>query len=93
MTILTMALVDPAAHVVLSAAASSFELTLRADPEGFAPDPLGLASSPAMTAMTAVFSRVTATAVTERTPGEMGILGMLLDMEYVQVHVRTYTAE
>jgi hypothetical protein len=74
MTILTMALVNPAGHAVLSAAASSFEFTVRADSEGFAPDPSGLASSPTMTAMTAVFSRVTATAVIERTPGERGIL-------------------
>jgi len=43
--------------------------------------------------MTAVFSRVTATAVIERTPGERGILEMLLYMGYVPVHVRTYTAE
>jgi len=46
-----------------------------------------------MTAMTAVFSRVTATAVNEKKPGEMGILQMLLNMEYVPVHVRTYTAD
>jgi len=60
---------------------------------GEAVSPSGSASSPTMTAMTAVFSRVTATAVNERTTGAIGILEMLLDMEYVPVHVRTYTAE
>jgi hypothetical protein len=88
-----MAPVNPAGHVVLSAAASSFEFTLRADSEGFAPDPSGLASSPTMTAMTAIFSRVTATAVNKRMTGEMGILQMLLYMGHVPVYVRTYTAE
>jgi hypothetical protein len=44
-----------------------------------------------MTAMTAVFSRVTATAVNERGPGTVRIQRVLLYMEYVPVQVHIYS--
>jgi len=46
-----------------------------------------------MTAMTAVFSRMTATAVNETVPGAVRILKMLLYMGYIPVQVHICTAE
>jgi len=45
--------------------------------------PSGRISIPTMTAMTAVFSRMTATAVNETVPGAVRVLKVLLYMRYV----------
>lgn len=61
-------------------------------PEAVMP-PSSRISIPTMTAMTAVFSRMTATAVNEAVPGTVRSLKVLLYTGYVPVQVHICTAE